>query len=174
MQTDELQVVSVPIRELRQDPRNARRHDQRNLATIRSSLEQFGQRKPIVATADGVVVAGNGTLQAAESLGWSEISVSYLPWTDEAKARAYAVADNRSAELASWDDDALLEQLAELQGDFDIEGIGFTDADLARIASRVGAGAVAPDGFPEVDESLETEFCCPRCGYEWSGNPVPS
>jgi ParB-like chromosome segregation protein Spo0J len=173
MSTDELEVVSVPIGQLHQDPRNARRHDQHNLATIRASLEQFGQRKPVVATADGTIVAGNGTWAAAASLGWEAISVAWLPFDDPARIRAYAIADNRSGELASWDDEVLLEQVAELRGDFDLEGIGFTETDLARIAARVGADAVAPDGFPQVDENLRTEYCCPRCGHEWSGSPRP-
>ena len=65
-----LRLESVLISSLSLDPTNARRHDSKNLASIEGSLRLFGQRKPIVVTGANVVVAGNGTLEAAKSLGW--------------------------------------------------------------------------------------------------------
>ena len=115
------------IEDLTLDPRNARTHSQKNLDAIAASLTKFGQRKPIVITEDGVVLAGNGTLEAAKSLGWDHIDVSVTPadW-DIDTARAYALADNRTAELAEWDEAVLAQQLLELHdADFDIEALGF-------------------------------------------------
>jgi DNA modification methylase len=115
------------ISDLTLDPQNARTHSQKNLDAIKKSLTQFGQRKPIVVTHDGVVLAGNGTMEAAKSLGWDHIDVTTTPadW-DINTARAYALADNRTAELAEWDENVLAKQLLELiDADFDIEAIGF-------------------------------------------------
>jgi DNA modification methylase len=109
------------------DPENARKHSQKNLDAIKASLTKFGQRKPIVINQKGVILAGNGTVEAARSLGWDHIEVAVVPadW-DEATARAYALADNRTAELAEWDESVLAKQLLELMDeDFDIEAIGF-------------------------------------------------
>jgi DNA modification methylase len=109
------------------DPENARKHSQKNLDAIKASLTKFGQRKPIVINSKGVILAGNGTVEAARSLGWDYIDVAVVPsdW-DEATARAYALADNRTAELAEWDENVLAKQLLELMDeDFDIEAIGF-------------------------------------------------
>jgi site-specific DNA-methyltransferase (adenine-specific) len=119
-------VESVSIDSLDLDPRNARKHDAKNLKAIADSLEQFGQRKPIVVWGK-TVVAGNGTLAAARSLGWSEIAVARVPgdWSSD-QVKAYALADNRSAELAVWDEQVLASQLLELQqAEFDIELLGF-------------------------------------------------
>jgi site-specific DNA-methyltransferase (adenine-specific) len=90
-------------------------------------LQQFGQRKPIVVTSEGVVLAGNGTLEAAKGLKWDYIDVSVVPWDwDEKTARSYALADNRTAELADWDEAVLTEQLLELHDqEVDIEALGF-------------------------------------------------
>ena len=66
---------TVPIDSLSFDPANVRKHGERNLATIKASLLRFGQQKPIVVDANGVVRAGNGTLAAAKALGWKEIAV---------------------------------------------------------------------------------------------------
>lgn len=122
-----MEVTRRLISDLSFDPRNARTHSQKNLDAICASLTKFGQRKPIVITTDGFVLAGNGTLEAAKSLKWDHIAVTVAPsdW-DMETARAYALADNRTAELAEWDDTLLAQQLMELHdADIDIEALGF-------------------------------------------------
>jgi len=121
-----MDIETVKIDELDLDPRNARKHDAKNLKAIADSLEQFGQRKPIVVWGR-TVVAGNGTMAAARSLGWKQISIVRVPddWSAD-QVKAYALADNRSAELAVWDEQVLASQLLELQeAEFDIELLGF-------------------------------------------------
>jgi DNA modification methylase len=121
-----VKVELIKIDELGLDPNNARKHDDKNLKAIADSLKQFGQRKPIVLHGK-TVVAGNGTLVAARSLGWTHIEAVYVPesWTAD-QVKAYALADNRSAELAVWDELVLASQLLELhEAEFDIELLGF-------------------------------------------------
>lgn len=138
-----MNVELVLIDDLELDPNNARRHSKKNLDAIAGSLREFGQRKPIVVWRNRVV-AGNGTLVAARSLGWREISVARCPddW-DEVRVKAFALADNRSAELAEWDEQVLTEQLKELQlAEFDVEAIGFE--------AVVEPEPVVEDELPEV------------------------
>jgi site-specific DNA-methyltransferase (adenine-specific) len=121
-----MDIETVAIDSLDLDSRNARKHDAKNLKAIADSLEQFGQRKPIVVWGR-TVVAGNGTMVAARSLGWTEISIARVPddWSSD-QVKAYALADNRSAELAEWDEQVLASQLLELQeAEFDVELLGF-------------------------------------------------
>lgn len=121
-----MDIELVNIDDLDLDSRNARKHDAKNLKAIADSLEQFGQRKPIVVWGR-TVVAGNGTLVAARTLGWTEIQIVRVPddWSSD-QVKAYALADNRSAELAVWDEQVLASQLLELQqAEFDIELLGF-------------------------------------------------
>jgi DNA modification methylase len=122
-----MEVTSRLISDLTLDPKNARKHSQKNLDAISASLKQFGQRKPIVITNKGLILAGNGTLEAAKALGWDRIDVAIVPddW-DENTAKAYALADNRTAELAEWDKLVLAETLLELvDAEFNIEELGF-------------------------------------------------
>jgi DNA modification methylase len=122
-----LRIESVKISSLTPDPTNARRHDSRNLDSIKGSLKLFGQRKPIVVTGANVIVAGNGTVEAAKDLGWSEILIVRTPidWTPE-QVKAYALADNRTAELAEWDAKVLADQLIELDAEgWDVAEFGF-------------------------------------------------
>lgn len=125
--TPNLAVTTIAIDELRPDPNNARKHGRQNLAAIRSSLERFGQRRPLVVLPDLTVIAGNGTLEAAKSLGWSTVAITTVPdtWTVD-EARAYAIADNRTAELATWDEAVLQTTLADLNGlGWDLNNLGF-------------------------------------------------
>ncbi len=125
-----MNIELLPITALSEDPANARRHPERNLDQIRASLRRFGQQKPIVVDATNVVRAGNGTLAAARSLGWTTIAAvrSDLPRTE---LTAYAIVDNRSAELAEWDDEMLSAALA----DPDLGDLGFDEAEIEKLTT---------------------------------------
>jgi ParB-like chromosome segregation protein Spo0J len=129
---EKLVVETISIDDLELDPNNARRHSEKNINAICESLTQFGQRKPIVINANDVVIAGNGTVEAARKLGIKALEVVRVPadWSEE-KIKAYALADNRTAELASWDAEILLSQLNELNiADWDINALGFKEFEL--------------------------------------------
>lgn len=122
----------VPIDDLIPDENNARKHNKKNLDAIAVSLQKFGQRKPIVINKDNVVLAGNGTVEAARQIGWKGLAVWRVPneWDVETQ-KAFALADNRTAELASWDSEILLGQLRELKlEDWNVGELGFKDFDL--------------------------------------------
>jgi DNA modification methylase len=131
-----LAALLVPLEDLHPDPRNARAHDERNLAAICMSYERFGQQKPIVVDAAGQVVAGNGQLAAARRLGWIHIAAIRTDLAG-AEALAYALADNRTAELAGWDDAALKALIEDLQEEDAalIAAAGFDEADINAILS---------------------------------------
>jgi site-specific DNA-methyltransferase (adenine-specific) len=148
-----MELQTVAIESLTLDPNNARKHSKRNLDAIKESLSKFGQRKPIVVH-NGVVIAGNGTLEAAKTLGWKEIGVSVCPddW-DADTAKAYALADNRSSELAEWDDAILATQLLDLdEMGWDIEDIGFSQKDLPDL------NPVDEDEIPEPPVEPKTKL----------------
>jgi site-specific DNA-methyltransferase (adenine-specific) len=157
-----LEPLAYEVGRLQLDPANARRHDQRNVDAIKASLTLFGQRKPIVATEAGVVIAGNGTLQAAKELGWERIAVVFVN-DDTAKAAAYGIADNRTAELAAWDDDVLGTLLGGLADtEINMADLGFTARELATLIGntqeeKVGDGDACP-GLKEDSISQRGEI----------------
>ena len=108
--------------------KNARRGD---VEAIARSLETNGQYRRIVVnlgTHTGrplEVLAGNHTLDAARHLGWSSIAAEVVDVDDKQAARIVA-ADNRTADLGNYDNDALIELLREAG---DLDGTGYdTDA----------------------------------------------
>jgi ParB-like chromosome segregation protein Spo0J len=132
MINEQLQPLAVPIDSLEPDPENARDHDERNLMAIKASLETYGQQKAIVVNRDSVIIAGNGTWTAAKALGWDQIAaVRYDGQGDE---DGFAIADNRSGELARWNHEVLSMKLRSLQGDgFEIETLGWKDYEIQPI-----------------------------------------
>jgi ParB-like chromosome segregation protein Spo0J len=166
-----MKIIKRNISELSQDPANARKHNERNLESIVASLRRFGQQTPIVIDSSSVVRKGNGTLEAAKRLGWDTINcvVTDLKSSD---AISYAIADNRTAELAEWDDDILAAQLNGLLAD-DAELLvdaGFTEAELQSLMDRLQINEGEQDGETQEIDPDEFEFdCkCPKCGFEFN------
>jgi ParB family chromosome partitioning protein len=145
-------IETVAIETIAMDPANARRHGPRNMAAIEGSLRRFGQQKPIVVDSRGVVRAGNGTLAAAKALGWKEIKIvrSDLPVTE---LTAYAIADNRAAELAEWDQ----EVLAKLFAEGELGDVGFDDGEISR---QMNAMAKGDDEWNSVEAKFEVVVEC--------------
>lgn len=144
-----MKIIKMKIADLIHDPANARKHDDKNLSAIKGSLAAFGQQKPIVIDEKNVVLAGNGTLEAAKSLGWTEIGCVVTDLKTSTDKKAFALADNRTSELASWDTDILSDALKGLTlDDFDITSIGF---DLPGLDTPP-EGLTDPDDVPaDVD-----------------------
>ena len=137
--SDPLVIDRVEIASLTYDERNVRLHSTRNIDAIKQSLKTFGQRKPIVVLESGRVIAGNGTLQVAVELGWTQIDCVFSNMSDD-EATAYAIADNRTAELATWDSVELPLLLRELNETLDPEfmnSLGFRDDELKRMLKNV-------------------------------------
>lgn len=153
----DLKIQVVPIDSLVPDPKNARKHSSRNVEAIAGSLRRFGQRRPLVVAGENVVIAGNGTLEAAKSLGWTEVAISRVPasW-DYDTARAYALADNRTAELAEWDSAVLADHLVELDSvGWDIAEFGF-ESMHPPTGDAGEAFSALPDG--ERDDATQMTF----------------
>jgi DNA modification methylase len=146
-----MKLETVGIETLSPDPANVRKHGQRNMDAIKASLRRFGQQKPIVVDAKGIVLAGNGTLAAARELGWREIQIVRTELTGS-QATAFGIADNRSAELAEWDE-KLGDVLASLKAeDFPLEEIGFDLEELEALKPEVKSDA---DAEPQIDKAEE-------------------
>jgi ParB family chromosome partitioning protein len=140
-----MKLTTTKITELSLDPSNVRKHSRRNLDAIKASLRKFGQQKPIVVDAKGIVLAGNGTLTAAQELGWTEIQIVR---TDLAgvEATAFAIADNRTAELAEWED-SLNDVLKSLQDEgVDLADLGYSPEDIGQFAVAEAEAPALKDG----------------------------
>ena len=141
-----MNIQTIPLADLSLDPSNVRKHSRRNLDAIKASLRKFGQQKPIVVDAKGIVLAGNGTLTAAKELGWTEIQIVRTELAG-VEATAFAIADNRTAELAEWDEDGLANVLQSLKVE-DADLLAATGYDAAEV-DKMSKAEVTEDEVPE-------------------------
>lgn len=150
-----LRGLAVPIGGLELDPRNARKHPPRSIETIKASLTGFGQQKPIVLKLDGkTVLAGNGTLVAAQELGWTHIA-AVRSGLDGQEATAFGLADNKTAETSEWDFEAVADLLKDLQAEqFDLTTTGWADFEIEPLLAAEWTPA-AKEALPDRTEKPE-------------------
>jgi len=147
--SEDLQNLAVDIDSIGLDSANPRIHDEKNIAVIKGSLQRFGQRKPIVVNRTTMIIeAGNGTWQAAKVLGWEKIAVVFEQ-DDNLTAAAFGIADNRTSDLASYDDEALVTILDNLKANEFLDGIGWTDKEVEALSSLM------VQDWSDFDDKLE-------------------
>lgn len=170
--SEDLRPLLVPIATLAPDPANVRTHPERNVQAIRASLMRFGQQKPVVCDSHGIVRAGNGTLDAARSLGWTHLA-RVVTSLEGSEATAYSIADNRTSDLAAWDVESLVAQLQALEADaIDPATLGFDGEDIAGLMDASQDGEV-PDFQPVSEDEQgrldqKASITCPKCGHEFT------
>jgi DNA modification methylase len=156
-----LQVVTWPVEKLIPFARNARTHSDEQVAQIAASIAEFGWTNPILAGADGIVIAGHARLLAARKLRMTEVPVIVLDHLTETQRRALVLADNKLAINAGWDEEMLRVELEALQEDgFDLDIVGFSDDELADLLreqeTESATGLTDEDAAPEAPETAIT------------------
>ena len=101
---------------------------------VLESIKEFGFRNPILVDENMVIIAGHTRREAAILAGYKEVPYIVAKDLTEEQVRAYRIADNKLAELATWDEEVLREELFSLQeADFELEVMGFTEIDLMKL-----------------------------------------
>lgn len=150
------------LRDLTPDPHNARRHNPRNVGMLEKALNEVGAARSIVIDEDGVVLAGNATIEAAQQAGIERvrvieadgneiIAVQRKGLSPDQKTKL-ALYDNRVAELAEWEPGVL----AELAGEIDLSGMYFPH-ELNAILEGAADTLLLPDPAPQKEPELKSE-----------------
>lgn len=137
--------------------RNAKKHDEAQVAKIAGSIREFGFNNPVLIDADNGIIAGHGRVMAAQKLGLERVPCLRLSHLTETQKRAYILADNRLAELGGgWDAEMLKLELADLGDlDVDLDGIGFGADDLEDLELSAEPETSEVDAEPQIDKAEE-------------------
>jgi DNA modification methylase len=135
--------------------RNAKRHDDVQVAKLAGSIREYGFTNPVLIDGDNGIIAGHGRVMGAQKLGLAEVPCIRLAHLTETQKRAYVLADNRLAEIGGgWDADMLRIEVEELrEAGVDLDGIGLDAAALAELVpppDESNEGTGEPDDVPEV------------------------
>jgi DNA modification methylase len=123
-----LLVTYQPIQDLKINPANARTHSKYQIRQIANSIKGFGFTNPVLVDKNNLLVAGHGRLEAAKILEMAQVPTIRLEDLSPDQLRAYALSDNRIAERAGWNNDALaieLQHLLTIDSNFDVTITGF-------------------------------------------------
>jgi ParB-like chromosome segregation protein Spo0J len=131
-------VEHLPIDAIIPYANNPRGHDERQLAKLEELIRKLGFLVPILVDENGVIIAGHGRYEAAKRLGLTHVPVIRITHLTEKQIRAFRIADNRLAELSSWNDKRLASELKDLLFDLeDPEIIELTAFEIGEIDARL-------------------------------------
>lgn len=122
---------------------------------VAESIKRFGFASPIIARADDkMIIAGHTRYEAAKELGLDKVPVRYLD-LDPADSRLLALADNKTAELADWDEEKLEQVMQDLLDEgLSLDGLGWTDTELADIVQELKDEEIKEDEAPEPEDTV--------------------
>ena len=165
-----MKIENIPTDKLIPYARNSRTHSETQVAQIAGSIREFGFTNPVLIDAKNGIIAGHGRVMAAQKLGLKDVPCIRLDHLTETQRKAYIIADNKLALNSGWDEEMLGLELADLREmDFDLGLIGFDADEIEKALNPQEPKSESPDEFPEVDENIDTDHQCPKCGYQWSG-----
>jgi ParB/Sulfiredoxin domain len=153
------------------DTRNSRKHSDRQIHSVARSIEQFGFNVPVLADRTNSIIAGHARVQAAKKLGLRKVPVVRLEHLTDSQARAFAIADNRLAEISTWDDELLAETFKELSAldlDFDIEATGFTVGEIDLRIEGLETAASGSNDEAEPAPEAQTGPAISKLGDLWA------
>lgn len=147
--------------------RNSRTHSPEQIAQVAAAMREWGWTVPMLVDEDGTILAGHCRIAAARMLGLNEVPVMVARGWSEAQKRAYVIADNKLAENAGWDPDALRLELLDLaESDYRLELTGFSAGDLSLAMYDPDFQPVGEDEQSRLDE--KKKVACPECGHEFA------
>ena len=147
-----------PIDRLIPYARNARTHDEKQVAQIAASIREWGWTNPVLVAEDGTIIAGHGRVLAARKLRITDVPVMVAAGWTEAQKRAYTIADNKLTLNGGWDQEVLAVEFGEMEVlGFDLDLVGFTEDERAALAARMNEGLTDPDAVPDLPINAVTK-----------------
>jgi ParB-like chromosome segregation protein Spo0J len=118
--------------------RNARTHSEQQIAELAGSMRAFGFMVPVLVDAEGGIIAGHARVLAARKLNLDRVPVIVIQHLTETEKRAYAIADNKIALNAGWDEELLRVELESLKDDgVDLDDLGFSEAEFNELLDKL-------------------------------------
>lgn len=134
-----MKTALTPIEKITPYDRNPR-NTEAAVDAVAESIRQFGFRQPIVVDAENVIIAGHARYFAAIRLGIDKVPVHVAKDLTPDQVRAYRLADNKTAELAGWDNDLLAQEIMALsESELDLTAFGFSQEFLDGLGEQVSA-----------------------------------
>lgn len=156
-----MKIEMIAVSELKPYENNPR-FNEPAVEKVMNSIKEFGFKVPIVIDTENVIVAGHTRLLAAQKLGLETVPCIVANDLNDEQIKAFRLADNKVSELAEWDFSKLEQELSDIQNT-DMFNFGFEDFNVVDVIPK----QKTKNDFDIIDDELETEHKCPKCGYCW-------
>jgi DNA modification methylase len=155
-----MEIINKPIDLLIPYAKNARVHDDAQIAQLAGSIKEFGFNNPILIDKDNGIIAGHGRVMAARKLGLTEVPTILLDHLNETQRKAYILADNRIAINSTWDNEMLSLELMDIKDDVSLAMLGFSVDELDALLNptQLTDGLTDEDAVPDVPEEPKTKL----------------
>jgi DNA modification methylase len=155
-----MEIIKKPIDSLIPYAKNARVHDEAQIAQIAGSIKEFGFNNPVLIDKDNGIIAGHGRVMAARKLGLTEVPTILLDHLNETQRKAYILADNRIAINSTWDNEMLSLELMDIKDDVSLAMLGFSVDELDALLNptQLTDGLTDEDAVPEVPIEPKTKL----------------
>lgn len=144
-----MKIIDTPLEQLKPYENNPR-NNENAIDAVANSIKEFGFKVPIVVDKDGVIVAGHTRYEAARKLGMTTLPCIVADDLTPEQVKAFRIADNKTGEKASWDEELLSKELSDILDDFDMTDFGFGDFELTVLTEDM-----TPEPF---DKEVEKEY----------------
>jgi DNA modification methylase len=147
-----MEIIKKPIDLLIPYAKNARVHDDAQIAQLAGSIKEFGFNNPVLIDKDNGIIAGHGRVMAARKLGLTEVPTILLDHLNETQRKAYILADNRIAINSTWDNEMLSLELMDIKDDVSLAMLGFNVDELDALLNptELTEGLTDEDAVPDV------------------------
>ena len=144
-----MKIVNVKLEELKPYEKNPRKND-KAIDFVANSIKEFGFKVPLVIDKNYVIVAGHTRYQASKKLGLTEVPCLIADDLTDEQIKAFRIADNKTNDMAEWDDALLGDELKELVDSFDMTNFGFGEFEISMLTEDM-----EPDDY---DKDLIKEY----------------
>ena len=127
-----MNIINKKLEDLKPYENNPRFNDDA-VKYVANSIKQFGFKVPIIIDKNNVIVAGHTRYKASLELGLEEVPCIVADDLTPAQIKAFRIAENKTNDLASWNDDLLGEELKGLMEDIDMTDFGFGDFEISML-----------------------------------------
>ena len=150
---NEPKIVMVKVSEIKPYEKNPRINDNA-VESVANSIKEFGFKVPIVLDKDKVIINGHTRLKASILLGLNEVPCIIATDLTKKQVKALRIADNKTQELATWDNSLLGDELSNLS-DFDFTDFGFNDIELMMLTEDIEPEKFDKDMIDEYSQRAD-------------------
>ena len=149
-----MEIKMIKIEDLVPYENNPRNNDGA-VEYVANSIKKFGFKVPLVVDKNNVIVTGHTRYKASKQLGLKEVPCIIADDLTDKQIQAFRIADNKTNDMAEWNDDLLAVELKDVLDDIDMTDFGFGDFELSMLIDDMEPEKYDDDLIKQYSENAD-------------------